>query len=118
MKLSTDADLEIDKHHEYRVDGNVEAIYMMKHCTAPKPISPFVILAASIDLIDNFTFNIEFARVVIPDQDTMDRVEEIFAFRPDELLSMHNQPQLHLIQLATEVGAEVSYSTVSLRLKN
>ena len=118
MKLSTDADLEIDKRHEYQVNGNVAAIYMTKHCTAPKPISPFVILAVSIDSIDDFTFDIEFARVVIPDQDTMDRVEEIFAFCPDEPLSMRNQPQLRLIQLAAEVGAEVGYSTVSLRLKN
>ena len=118
MKLSTDADLDIDRRHEYRVDGNVAAIYMTKHCTAPKPISPFVILAASIDSIDDFTFDVEFARVVIPNQDTMDWVEAIFAFCPDVLLSLRDQHDRRLIELATEAGAEVGYSKALLRLRN
>lgn len=118
MKLSTDADLDIDRRHEYRVDGNVAAIYMTKHCTAPKPISPFVILAASIDSIDDFTFDVEFARVVIPDQDTMDWVEAIFAFHPDVPLSLRDQRDQHLIELATEAGTEVGYSKALLRLRN
>jgi hypothetical protein len=63
MNLSTDPDLHIDKTHEYRVDGNVTAIYLMNQCTAPKPISPFVNLAPSVQSIADFTFDIEFASV-------------------------------------------------------
>ena len=80
MNLSTEPNLHIDKTHEYRVDGNVTAIYLTNQCTAPKPISPFVILAALVKSIADFTFDIEFVRVVIPDQDTLDQVEEVFTF--------------------------------------
>lgn len=117
MKLSTDPELQLDKTHEYRVDGNVAAIFMTNQCTAPKPISPFVILAASVDSINDFTFDIEFARVVIPDQDTMDRVEEIFAFRHDEPIGLFDPTKENFVRLAENVGAEVGYS-LACRLKN
>jgi hypothetical protein len=109
MNLSTEPDLQVDKTHEYRVDGNVTAIFMTSQCTTPKPISPFVILAASIDSIDDFTFDIEFARVVIPDQNTLDWVEEIFAFHPNEQVGLFDSTKEGLIQLATDVGAQVRY---------
>lgn len=115
MKFSSDAELQLDQTHEYRVDGNVAAIFMTNHCTAPKPISPFVILAVSVDSINDFTFDIEFARVVIPDQDTMDRVEEVFAFRHDEGLPFFDRQRL--FDLALAAGTDVGYFLALFRLK-
>ena len=110
MNLSAEPQLQIDRSNEYRVDGNVAALYMTKHCIGPQPISPFVILAASVDSIMHFTFDIRFARAVIPDQETMDQVEEIFNFLHTTNLVLGDPTKQWLIQLAADVGANVSCS--------
>jgi hypothetical protein len=110
MNLSAEPQLRIDRRHEYQVDGNVAALYMTRHGIGPVTISPFVILAASVDSIEDFTFDIRFARAVIPDQETMDQVEEIFDFLHTTKLVLGDPTQERLIQLATDVGADVSWS--------
>jgi hypothetical protein len=69
----------------------------------PDPISPFVLLAASIDSIDHFNFDIHFARATMYDQDTLNQIEQIFSLHADEALTAD-----WLIQLAKEVQVHVS----------
>ena len=54
---------------DYQVDGMLAALYMTYLAVGPDPISPFIILAASVDSIQDFHFGIEFARATLHDLD-------------------------------------------------
>jgi len=108
MNFSQNPGLQADQTVDYQVDGTVAAVYLTHHCVGPAPISPFVILAASIESIKDFIFDLDFAKAIIPDQDTMDRVEEVFNFRRQDMLNYGNATQARLIELGLQVGAKVS----------
>jgi hypothetical protein len=68
----------------------------------PEPISPFVILAASIDSLDHFDFDINFAKATIHDHETLNKFEQIMNLRADEPVKCD-----WLVQLAEDVQVPV-----------
>ena len=78
-----------------------------------QPKVTLTILASSVNSIREFIFDINFAKAMIPDQETMERVEEIFKFRPGDQLSHGNAAEARLIELGIEVGANVSHRSLS-----
>lgn len=113
MNFSPNPGLQADQTIDYQVDGTLAALYLTHHCVGPAPISPFVIFASSVNAKQDFLFDIDFAKAMIPDQETMARVEEVFNFVPQDTLDHGNMAHTRLINLGLEVGAKVSYCSSS-----
>lgn len=109
LSLSPNPDLEIrNKSIDYQVDGMFAALYMTYLAVGPDPISPFILLAASINSVDDFNFDMDFARATLPDLDTLNRVEEILLLRADNPVDTADSSNASLIALANELGVRVS----------
>jgi hypothetical protein len=91
-----------DKTKDYQVEGNLAALYLSHLAVGPKPISPFVILAASIDSLDHFDFDINFAKATIHNHETLNKFEQIMNLRADEPVKRD-----WLVQLAEDVQVPV-----------
>ena len=92
-----------DKTKDYQVEGNLAALYLSHLAVGPDPISPFVILAASIDSLDHFNFDLNFAKAMIHDQETLNKIEQIINLHTDEPVKGD-----WLVQLAEDVQVPVS----------
>ena len=110
LYLSPNPDLEVNKKStEYQVDGLMAALYMTYHAIGPEPISPFVLLATSVESIDQFYFDIDFARATIPDQDTLRNVVEILQLQANDTVALSNKSKSSLFSHAEEIGLNVSF---------
>lgn len=111
LNLHGNPDLDIhDKSIEYQVAGHFAALYMTHLLSVgPDPISPFVILAASIGSLREFNFSLEFANAMIPDQETMNQVELILlTLRPEDSLNLSDVSKAWFFELAIEMEVKVS----------
>ena len=108
LHLSRNPDLAVDETMEYRVEGQIAALFTAHFAVGPDPISPFVILAATIDKIDEFEFDIDFARAMIHDTELLKKVEQIFNLPPEEKVEATDMPRAWLHLLATDLELPVS----------
>jgi hypothetical protein len=84
--LSRNPDLDIvNQTIDYKVEGQIAALFTTHLAIGPDPISPFVILAATITKLEEFEFDAEFARAMIPDEDLLNKVEEIINLPADKI---------------------------------
>ena len=103
LNLPLNVSLDIrDKTKDYQVLGNLAALFLSHLAIGPDPISPFVLLAASVDNIDEFNFDINFARATIHDEETLTKIQRIIALRADEVVK-----EDWLLQLGEDVLAHV-----------
>ncbi|KAF8328642.1 hypothetical protein F5887DRAFT_1082968 [Amanita rubescens] len=78
LHLSRNPDLDIvNQTIDYKVEGHIAALFTTHLAIGPDPISPFVILAATLTKLEEFEFDVEFARAMIPDEDLLNKVEHI-----------------------------------------
>ena len=83
------------------------ALYMTYLAVGPDPISPFIILAASVDSIQDFHFSIEFARATLHDLNTLACIEEILLLCANEV-NWAEPSRANLIMLTIEQEIYVS----------
>ncbi|KAF8350837.1 hypothetical protein F5887DRAFT_1069801 [Amanita rubescens] len=95
-----------DQTKDFQVEGNLAALYLLHLAVGPDPISPFVIFAASINSLDEFNFDINFARATIHDQETLNKIECIMNLRPDQSVNGD-----WLVQLAEDVQVQYPHIT-------
>jgi hypothetical protein len=108
LYLSSNPSLDLcNKASDYQADGMLAALYMTYLAVGPDPISPFIILATSVDSIQDFHFGIEFARATLHDLDTLARVEEILLLHADEV-NWADPSRANLIALTVEQEIYVS----------
>jgi hypothetical protein len=109
LNLHGNPDLDIhDKRTDYQVAGHLAALYMTHLSVGPDPISPFVILAASIEKLQQFNFTLGFAKAIIPDEETMNRVELILTLRPEDAVNPSDISKAWFFELAIEMEVMVS----------
>jgi hypothetical protein len=107
--LSRNPDLDlVDQSIEYRVEGHISAPFTAHFAIGPDPISPFVSLAASIDRLEDFNFDMDFAKAMIYDKDLLNRVEEILNLRADENVDEADMTRAWLHLLASDLELPVS----------
>ena len=84
------------------------ALHITNLAVAPDPISPFVLLAASVDSLEDFYFDEEFAHAAIPDPDTLRRVLQILDLKADKGLNVSDMSNARLFALAVDIEISVS----------
>ena len=84
------------------------ALHITNLAVAPDRISPFVLLAASVDSLQDFYFNKEFAHATIPNPDTLCCVLQILDLKADTGLDVANMSNARLFALAVDIGVPVS----------
>ncbi|KAF8328649.1 hypothetical protein F5887DRAFT_1082974 [Amanita rubescens] len=78
LHLSRNPELDIvNQAMDYRVEGQIAALFTTHLAIGPDPISPFIILAVTINRLEEFEFDIDFARAMIHDEDLLNKVEQI-----------------------------------------
>jgi hypothetical protein len=84
------------------------ALHITNLAVAPDPISPFVLLAASVDSLEDFYFDEEFAHAAIPDPDTLRRILQILDLKADKGLNVANMLNARLFALTVDIEVPVS----------